>query len=154
MTEARGRAIDPGADSGLAFSTTEVYGDCRASPPPTTAHPAVACASTATTAPVCVRARSALRVLVAPVNESLALGADCSGGYDVPALAALAVADAHASEAGEVVLRVAPGRYTVGLTRDDRCASCGVEGGGQGCLVDVVSGHLTARDLVLDRSTH
>jgi hypothetical protein len=100
-----------------------------------------------------VERRSPLLVLADPVNLSLSLSSTCGGDYPVSELAAHATSMARASSAGEAVLRLPAGRYTVYLSRDDRCAACGIEGQGEGCLIDVIEGHLTPRDLVLDRST-
>jgi hypothetical protein len=146
MTEERGHQIDPGATTGLAVSTTEIFGDCRVPFMPMETDP---CAGSL----VCVERRSPFLVIADPVNMSFSLTSTCGGDYALAEVTARASLVQRASSAGEAVLRLPAGRYTVYLSRDDRCAACGIEGQGEGCVIDVVDGHLTPRDLVLDRST-
>lgn len=147
MTEARARELDPAVTTGLGLSATEVFGDCRPLPPPEMEQ---ACGAPN---PACARERAPLRVLVVPVNRSIARSDACPSGVEVSALLPHAVADRRASAGGELVLALPPGRYLAYLSRDDRCAACGAEADGAGCLIDVEAEAVTTRDLVLDRST-
>jgi hypothetical protein len=149
MTENRAREIDPTVTTGVAFSTTYVFGDCRKDQPQTATDK---CGTTFN--PACVKERRPLRVFVLPVNTSVPVSERCPGAFAVEDLARIAVLDARASEGGEIVDAVAAGRHTVEVSSDDRCAACGLTDGGMGCLVDVTEGRLTIRDLVLDESAH
>jgi hypothetical protein len=148
MTEIRAHAIDPSVTTGVAFSTTHIFGDCRSDQP----KPKSTCGTEAN--PACAMDRAPLRVLVVPVNMSVPLSSDCPGAYRVRDLENVAVVNALASDAGELVKSVDPGRYQVAVSADDRCAACGLAEQGMGCFLDVVPSRLTVRDLVLDESAH
>jgi hypothetical protein len=147
MTPARAKAIDPSVTTGLALSTTRVFGDCA---PRSEPEEAAACQAGQDR---CVSERAPLRVFAVPVNRSVVRSDACKSGVAVADLAPLALVEGHASSAGELVRSAAAGRYLVYLSEDGRCAACGVEALGEGCMLDVVFGEITARDLVLDRSS-
>lgn len=149
MTEARARVLAPEVDTGLAVSTTSIHGDCRPrdeDPSPPRCDGEVGA--------LCVRGRAALRVQVVPVNVSVPLSRRCGRGAEAGALAALAAADGWSSAGGELVLALAAGRYTVHVSEAEGCAYCGSASSGETCEVDVESGRVSTRDLVLDRATH
>jgi hypothetical protein len=147
MTAARAKEIDPTIQTGLALSTTHVFGDCRPADPAT---PAGTCGDDGP----CARRRSPLRVLVLPVNVSVPIAERCDPELAVEDGAEAAVFDGHASDQGELVIAMDPGTYALFLSSDDRCAACGLTQEGGVCTVDVLSGRLTVRDLILDRATH
>lgn len=158
MTENRAREIDPGVMTGLAVSTTYVHGDCR---PPKDLRDgevsgdsakAVDCVATVNAA--CAQERAPLRVLVTPVNVSLRRTEDCPERYLAAEIAAHAVVDLVASPEGELVVRLPSGTYAVFVSRDGRCAACGLPGGEETCVVDVTERRVVARDLVLDQAMH
>lgn len=141
MTEARAKAIDPLAAAGIAVSTTEIRGDCR---------------TTTATVPVCgalcARRRAPFQVWAVPANVSVPTRPAC--GPTPAELDGLTPHRGTASAEGELVLALAPGRYSLYLALDGDCAACGLERDGAGCTVDVQPGTLSVRDLVLDRATH
>jgi hypothetical protein len=148
MTEMRAHEIDPSVTTGIAVSTTWVHGDCTAVPPPKNT-PVCGDENLA-----CARVRAPLRVLLVPVNTSVPTSMDCPQRFVVAELAMQATLDQKASAQGELVVEVGAGRYTIYISSDDRCASCGVVAVGSACTIDVAFGQLTVRDLVLDESTH
>jgi hypothetical protein len=146
MSSARAKEIDPTIETGLAVSTTHVFGDCRPADPtqPTT---------TCNAAGPCARERQALRVLAVPVNVSVPIAPECEPALAVEDAAEEAVLDARASEEGELVAALEPGRYTLLISSDDRCAVCALAEQGGACTIDITAGSVTVRDLVLDRSS-
>lgn len=145
MTAARATEIAPGIETGIAVSTTYIFGDCRAEE----MDALLICGS----AERCAKQRRALRVFVVPLNTSLALG-ECAPALSVEDMAMKAVVDMATSEgSGELVVDVEPGRYTVYVTKDGRCAVCGLSEQAESCVVEVIGGRVTARDLVLDEAT-
>lgn len=149
MSEARARSLDPGLTTGLAASTTYVRGDCRPGRP--TEDDEDLCGARADLA--CARARAPLRVLLVPVGTSVPRSARCEGAFSVEALVPLALLDARASPAGELVARLVAGRYSLFLSADDVCASCGLGEADSGCVLEVPAGGIAVRELVLDVST-
>lgn len=148
MSEVRAKELDPNVTTGLALSATHIFGDCG--PTEIDESPEDPCAGVR---PACVSERAPLRVLVLPVNQSIPRSEGCASHVAVLDLAPRAIVDRRAAESGELVLALPAGRYLVYLSRDDRCAACGIEAQGTGCLADVAGGSVTARDLVIDRST-
>jgi hypothetical protein len=146
MTSARAKEIDPGVETGIAVSTTHVFGDCRPGDPEAPS----ACGDT----DLCARRREALRVFVVPVNVSMPVAERCDPALSVEDAAEVAVFAGSASDQGELVISLEPGRYTLLVSADDRCAVCGLLEEGGACTADVERGKITVRDLVLDRSTH
>jgi hypothetical protein len=149
MTEARAHAIDPSVVTGVAFSTTHVFGDCRKASAVTAPNTCGVISN-----PVCAKERAPLEVLMVPVNTSIEMSGPCSSGFAVSDLRKLAVLNATASASGELVRAIAPGRYVLDVALDDSCAACGLADAGEGCLIDVVPNQLTVRDLLLDQSAH
>jgi hypothetical protein len=147
MTEARGRELAPMVMSGLALSTTRVSGDCRPKPPDPSA---ADCLSSNLD---CQRLRSPLWVAALDTNQSVPLDPSCGGDFLWADAARLAVSTGTASSGGELVLAAPAGRLRVLLSADRRCATCGIVGQGQACMADVLAGHLTPLDLVVDGST-
>lgn len=150
MTERRAHQIDPAVVTGLAVSATHVFGDCRAIEPPRST--AATCAVATNMA--CARARAPVRLLAVPVNMSIPLSPECEGRFSVSDLIPRALADRRASKDGELVIALPPGRYTIYLSLDDRCAACGLEAQRAACLVEVLLGQVATHDLVLDQSMH
>jgi hypothetical protein len=146
MSESRAMEIDPTIETGLAVSTTHVFGDCRDRAPTTPL-----CGKTAGGA--CASERQALRVLVLPINVSVPIAEACDPAFAIADAAEVAVVDQLASEDGELVAALSPGRYTLLISADDRCAQCALVEEGGACTVDVLGGSITVRDLVLDRSS-
>ncbi len=151
MTEARARQIEPEVMTGIALSTTYVFGDCR---PGAATGGVDTSACEVVTKPACARERRAMRVLVLDVNQSVPVGDGCDGGYAVSALAERAAFDATSSDGGEVVAALPEGHYSVFVSADDACATCGIVTVEGTCEVAVARGRVTARDLVVDVSTH
>jgi hypothetical protein len=148
MSAARAKEIDPAIVTGLAVSTTHVFGDCRPGDP--AASVSVCGMSTGP----CARERAPLRVFVVPVNVSVAIGEQCAPAFSVDDTSAPAAFDGYASDLGELVVPLESGRYTLFISADDRCAVCALSEEGGACTVDIQSGVVTVRELVLDRSTH
>ena len=146
MSAARAKEIDPTIETGLAVSTTHVFGDCRPAEP---TEPA----STCNTDGPCARERQALRVLVVPVNVSVPIAPACDPTLAVEDASAASIFDGRASEDGELVVALDPGRYTLLISSDDRCALCALAEEGGACTIDITAGNVTIRDLVLDRSS-
>lgn len=151
MTAARAKQVDPSVTTGIAVSTTYVYGDCR---------PGASMGSVDTakcevaTNPACARDRRSMRVLVLDVNQSIPVAEGCDGGYAVSALAEHAAVDRASSEMGEMVAPLPEGHYSLFVSSDDVCAACGIVTIEGTCEVEIVRGRVTARDLVVDVSTH
>ncbi len=148
MTQARASEIAPDVSTGLALSTTFVFGDCRATE---LGEGEATCATVAN--PACKRQREGLRVLVVPVNVSVAHAPGC-GGARASDVAAVAIVDQPASDSGEIVITLPPGGYVVHLARQgesEGCTACGADVGG--CLVEVPEPGVAVRDVVLDRAT-
>lgn len=148
MTAARAEALAPEVETGLAVTTTHVYGDCRQATMNMMMTES-ACPNTQ----ACAKARSGLTLLVAEANRSLPSGSGCGGAFDVAALRPALTGEWPAPESGELVVALVPGTYQLLVTSDGRCADCGVVGAGEPCVVTVERGQVTLRDLVLDRST-
>lgn len=146
MTSARAAQIAPGVATGLAVSTTHVFGDCRPIE--------VGESSSCETNPLCARDRVPMRVFVVEVNQSIPVDPDCGGAFDVAALASRAAFDGRASDDGELVVGLEAGHYTVYASADDRCAVCGFTASDGSCRVEIFSGRVTARDLVVDEAAH
>lgn len=144
MTAGRAMALAPQVETGLAVTTTEIYGDCREKPMSEEA----GCPGDE----ACARVRAGLTVYVAPANQSLPNGSSCGKAFEVEGLAPHLVAQTPAPQ-GEVVVTLAPGTYLALLSVDGLCADCGSFGAGEPCVVEVRRGQVTLRDLVLDRST-
>lgn len=144
MTAGRAMALAPGIETGLAVTTTEIYGDCRQKPP----SEEVACPGDE----ACAKVRGGLTLYVASANQSLPNGSTCGDAFEVDGLAPHLVAQTPAP-GGEVVVALAPGTYLALLSGDGACADCGSFGAGEPCVVEVRRGQVTLRDLVLDRST-
>jgi hypothetical protein len=147
MTVSRAETLDPSVTTGIAVSTTHVYGDCRPvddplAPPPT-------CDQSGP----CARERQSMRVFLTPVNQSVPLSDLCPGGIAVSDLEANAAFAGRSSEDGELVASIAAGRFTLFVATDDRCAVCGLAGDAGACVVEITEGRITTRDLVLDRSS-
>ncbi|MEQ9501995.1 MAG: hypothetical protein RIT81_34305 [Deltaproteobacteria bacterium] len=151
MTEARARKIDASVSTGIALSTTYVYGDCR----PSASQGGVDTASCeVVTMPACARERRPMRVFVLDVNQSVPVGDGCDGGYAVAELSERAALEVTSSdELGEVVATLDAGFYSVFVTADDVCAVCGIVTIEGTCEVEIAPGRVTARDLVVDVST-
>lgn len=149
MTAAQANRIDPSVTTGFAASTTYVFGDCR----PVAATGVTTAVCEGDDDSICARERRPLRVFVLPVNQSVPIDEACGDGASVDELASRAVIDAKASEKGELVVALAAGHYLVFTTVDERCGVCGLSGD-DGCRIEVVDGRITARDLVVDASTH
>ncbi len=148
MTENRARELDPTLIEGFAVSTTYLAGDCTPKPQ------AVSECGGADADPYCTEGRAALRVLLVPVNVSVPRSSDCGGGYAVADLTRLSVFDQRSSDAGELTAHLGAGRYAIYVSKDDRCAICGLSDAGTACLIEVPKGGILARDLVLDEATH
>jgi hypothetical protein len=144
MTAARAQGISPEITTGFAASTTNVFGDCRTQTPP----PSDSCGNVA-----CVRRRESMAIYIVPVNLSLPNAPACRGGFAVADLVPIAERIERTSEIGELVVALEPGSHLALLSADGICADCGNLGAGTPCLFDVERGLVTARDLVLDRST-
>lgn len=142
MTEARAKMLAPHVSTGLAVSTTHVYGDCAAEEAPDPK----ACGLPER----CAKERGPFHVYVVSANGNLPKSDACPDGYATSDIEA--VAHQQASAAGEQVFELSPGRYGVLMSVDGLCAGCGLAGAPT-CLLDVVAGQITARDLVLDRAT-
>jgi hypothetical protein len=150
MTELRAKEIDPNIVEGIALSTTLVRGDCRAIADESEGGSTCAAAAN----PACSRARAPMRVLLVEIETSVPYGEDaCPGRFRVEDLAPIAALDARASAEGELVAPVGAGRYTLYVSHDDRCATCGLEESEGACVIEVPRGGLAVRDLVLDQST-
>lgn len=149
MTELRAKEIDPSVVEGFGVSTTWIAGDCRPSPRQKLVEGCMIKDD-----PTCLNERTAMRVLLVPTNISLPRTTECGDAFPVEALAASAIVDARSNEAGELVAAAPAGRYSLFISRDDRCATCGLADGGIGCLIDIPRGAIVARDLVLDEAAH
>lgn len=149
MTELRAREIDPSLVEGFGVSTTWIAGDCR---PDTRQKLVEGC--TIKDDPRCLNERTSMRVLLLPTNLSLPQTAECGAAFPVEELAKVAVVDARSNEVGELVAAAPAGRYSLFISRDDRCATCGLVDAGIGCLIDIPRGAVVARDLVLDEAAH
>ncbi len=148
MTPARAKEIDPTIDTGLAVSTTHVFGDCRAmDSAPSTGR----CGGSDGR---CAREREPLRVQIVPVNVSVPIAPACAPAFDVDDLSQVAVFDGDASDRGELVIRLDPGRYTLYVSADDRCAVCALTDEGGACSVAITRDSVLVRELVLDQSSH
>ncbi len=137
-------ALAPEIETGLAVTTTEIYGDCREK----VQSEEVGCPGDE----ACAKVRAGLTLYVAPANQSLPNGSSCGDAFEVEGLAPYLVAQAPAPE-GEVVVALAAGTYLALLSVDGVCADCGSFGAGEPCVVEVRRAEVTLRDLVLDRST-
>lgn len=145
MTAARARQLDPTVETGLAVSTTYVYGDCR----PTDDPQPTPCGENTR----CARERQPLGVFVLPVNQSVPIDPACDPGLSVDDLDEAAAFTGTASDDGELVIRLEPGSYTIYIAASDGCAVCGLTENAGACTVDVTAGRVLTRDLVLDRSS-
>ncbi len=137
MTPQRARSLAPSVTEGLALSTT------RSRPPCPDGLERSAC-----DLPPCGPVRAALRVFVVPSGVSVPVG-DCEAGLPVGPLSERAVADSVASDGGEWVHELPAGAYRVALAEPGAaCARCGPPPS-RGCLLEVLPGRVTARDLLL-----
>lgn len=145
ITADRARQLDPTLETGLAVSTTYVFGDCR----PAEGAAEVHCGEN----PRCARQRRPLSVFILPVNQSVPIDPACDPALAVSDLETHAVFSGVASEAGELAIPLEPGGYTLYVANDDRCAVCGLTEEAGACTVEITAGQILARDLVLDRSS-
>lgn len=144
MSVERARMLAPQVETGLALSTTHIFGDCRAGEVPVLD----ACGKSIG---ACAQERGPLRVLVLPVSQSVPLDPACPKGASIADLTPRAAFDGRSSEVGEAVIPLAPGTYSLHLSHDDQCASCGVSQA-EGCLFEVRFGEIQIAPLVLDRA--
>jgi hypothetical protein len=148
MTENRAREIDPSISEGLGVSTTLITGDCRPMP----GAPLMGCS--ADSHPRCFNERASMRVIVLPTNISIPHSTTCAGAFAVADLEQHALVNARSSDQGELVAAIADGRYSIYVSKDDQCATCGLADAGIACLVDVPRDRIVTRDLVLDEAAH
>lgn len=149
MSAPRARRLAPEIETGLALSTTLIRGDCR----PSSVSAPSSVDECGRPASPCAVERAPLLVWVVETNVSVPIGATCSEGSPVASLARLAVRSSTASAAGELVLSLDPGFYSVFLAGEgDRCAPCGLADQAR-CRVEVSPRQVAVRQLVLDRAT-
>lgn len=146
MSVARAAALAPGVTRGVALSTSLRAAACPDTNLDGGVVPSIGCPDTD-----CGVQRRALEVLVLPSGTSVPrLEGACP--RRVEALAPLAAARGQASAAGEVVLPLEPGDFTLYLVDPSTgCAACGRIEEGLGCAVTVARAGVVVRDVLLDR---
>lgn len=146
MTAARAAQLAPDVRRGVALSISLRAAAC---PEVNTDGGVVLAAGCPATD--CGAQRRPLEVLALPLGTSIPRD-DGLCPRRAEALAPLAAARASASAAGELVLPLEPGDYTLYLVDPSTgCAACGRVEEGSGCAVTVLSTGLVVRDVLLDR---